>query len=155
MSASFCPVPAAVLPASCIQPCRAGVSCSAAPQQVVGAVRHDTAAAEEELDDAIRDLKTLAALAEDAGQIETAKDYTRRMLAASRSRTPEHKERLAREHLAAVEASLDGGVDFFQVQGRMDARVKRARYLLSLIYWTLRHRSLSRGRWVADYSHKD
>ena len=30
--------------------------------------------------------------------------------------------------------------------------MKRLRYLASLIYWTLHHRSLSRGRWVADYS---
>jgi hypothetical protein len=29
--------------------------------------------------------------------------------------------------------------------------MKRMRYVLSLIYWTLRHRSLSRGRWVAEY----
>jgi hypothetical protein len=29
--------------------------------------------------------------------------------------------------------------------------MKRMRYVLSLIFWTLRHRSLSRGRWVAEY----
>ena len=29
--------------------------------------------------------------------------------------------------------------------------VRGARYWMLLIYWTLRHRSLSRGRWVADY----
>jgi hypothetical protein len=29
--------------------------------------------------------------------------------------------------------------------------MKRLRYALSLIYWTCRHCSLSRGRWVADY----
>lgn len=77
--------------------------------------------AEDELDDVIRDLKTLAALAEDAGQIETAIEYTRRSLAASRSRTAEHKDRLAREQLAAFEAALDGGADFFQAQGRRAA----------------------------------
>lgn len=92
----------------------------------VSAVRQDSIRqAEDELDDAIRDLKTLAALAENAGQIETAIDYTRRALAASRSRTPEHKDRLAREHLAAVEASLDAGADYFQAQGRQ-ARERKA-----------------------------
>jgi hypothetical protein len=30
--------------------------------------------------------------------------------------------------------------------------MKRLRRALSLIYWTAYHRSLSRGRWVADYS---
>jgi hypothetical protein len=29
--------------------------------------------------------------------------------------------------------------------------MKRVRYLLSLLYWSVRHRSLSRGRWVASY----
>jgi hypothetical protein len=29
------------------------------------------------------------------------------------------------------------------------------RYVVSLIYWTVRHRSLSRGRWVADYERAD
>ena len=94
---------AAALPGACSLSDSAGVSCGEPARHSVGAVRHDTFGAE------------------DAGQIETAKDYTRRCLAASRSRTPEHKDRLAREHLAAVEASLDGGVDFFQAQGRMDA----------------------------------
>jgi hypothetical protein len=32
--------------------------------------------------------------------------------------------------------------------------MKRAAYLLSILYWSIRHRSLSRGRWVADYSKK-
>lgn len=31
--------------------------------------------------------------------------------------------------------------------------MKRLRYLLSLIYWTLRHASPSLGRLVADYEH--
>lgn len=29
--------------------------------------------------------------------------------------------------------------------------MKRMRYLASLIYWSVRHRSISRGRWVAEY----
>ena len=28
---------------------------------------------------------------------------------------------------------------------------KRLHYALSVVYWTLRHRSLARGRWVAAY----
>jgi hypothetical protein len=98
------------------------VSCRPPLSQDVGIVGRDPIRqAQDELDDTIRDLRTLAALAEDAGQIETPYEYTRRCLIASRSRTAEHKDRLAREHLAAVEASLDEGVDFFQARGRMDA----------------------------------
>ena len=29
--------------------------------------------------------------------------------------------------------------------------MKRLRYLARLIYWTVRHRSLSSGRWVCEY----
>lgn len=90
-----------------------GSGCGESHREAVGDRRHDSAA-EDELDDAIRDLRTLAALAEDRGDIETAKDYTRRSLEASASRTPAHKDRLAREHLAMVERSLDEGVDYFQ-----------------------------------------
>lgn len=120
MSLSSSPATAAAaLLGACSLDRSAAVSRSSALLPVVGCVLPDPIRqAEDELDEAIRDLKTLSALAEDAGQIETAKDYTRRMLAASRSRTPEHKERLAREHLAAVGASLDQGVDFFQVEGQ-------------------------------------
>jgi hypothetical protein len=32
--------------------------------------------------------------------------------------------------------------------------MKRLRYALSLIYWTLRHCSLSRGRWVVAFEGK-
>jgi hypothetical protein len=32
-------------------------------------------------------------------------------------------------------------------------RQSRIKYAASLIYWTVRHRSLSRGRWVAAYEH--
>lgn len=100
-----------------------GVSCRPPLSPDVGIVARDPIRqAQDELDDTIRDLRTLAALAEDAGQIETAIEYTRRALAASRSRAPEHKDRLARERLAAVEASLDGGVDFFQAQGQLAGR---------------------------------
>lgn len=116
------PTAAPDIPPACSLSDSAGVSRSTALSPDVGIVARDPIRqAEDELDDTIRDLKTLAALAEDAGQIETAIDYTRRCLIASRSRTAEHKDRLAREHLAAVEASLDGGVDFFQARGRMDA----------------------------------
>jgi hypothetical protein len=112
-------IAAAALPGACSLGDSADVSCGEPARHSVGAVLPDPIRqAEDELDDAIRDLKTLAALAEDAGQIHTAIDFTSRCLAASRSRTPEHKERLAREHLAAVEATLDHGVDFFQVEGR-------------------------------------
>ncbi len=79
----------------------------------VGAVRQ----AEDELDDAIDTLRTMAALAQDRGDTETAFDFTRRMLAASRSRTAEHQDRLAREHLAAVERSLDEGCCYFSAEG--------------------------------------
>lgn len=123
MPLSFSPSTAeTAVPADSIVPSPAGVSCREPARHSVGAVRHDTFGAEDELDNAILDLKTLAALAEDAGQIETAIEYTRRALAASRSRAPEHKDRLARERLAAVEASLDGGVDFFQAQGQLAGR---------------------------------
>jgi hypothetical protein len=50
--------------------------------------------AQQELDDAIRQLQTLAALAEDRGDVLTAMDYSRRMAAAIKSRTPEHVQRL-------------------------------------------------------------
>jgi hypothetical protein len=50
--------------------------------------------AESELDEVIRDLATLAALAEDRGDVLTAMDYSRRMAAAIKSRTPEHIQRL-------------------------------------------------------------
>jgi hypothetical protein len=46
------------------------------------------------LDEVIRDLATLAALAEDRGDVLTAMDYSRRMAAAIKSRTPEHIQRL-------------------------------------------------------------
>lgn len=102
--------------------CQAVGNCPQGTEISVGQSRHDhIRAAEEDLDDLIDELKTLAALAEESGRIHTAYEYTRRMLAASASRTPEHKDRLAREHLAAVEASLDRGVDFFQVEGRRAA----------------------------------
>jgi hypothetical protein len=29
--------------------------------------------------------------------------------------------------------------------------MKRLRYLASLIYWSIWHRSFSRGRWVAEF----
>lgn len=29
--------------------------------------------------------------------------------------------------------------------------MSRIQYLLRVAYWSIRHRSLSRGRWVADY----
>jgi len=119
---------AADIPPACSLGGSAGVSRSTALSPDVGIVARDQIRqAEDELDDTIRDLKTLAALAEDAGQIETAYEYTRRCLIASRSRTAEHKDRLAREHLAAVEASLDEGVDFFQARGRMDAELAAKR----------------------------
>ena len=105
------PTPSSILPSP------AGVSCGEPARHSVGAVRHDTFGAEDELDEAIADLKTLSALAMDAGDEPRAIEFSRRMVRAILSRTPEHQDRLAREHLAMVEASLDGGVDFFQAQG--------------------------------------
>jgi hypothetical protein len=29
--------------------------------------------------------------------------------------------------------------------------MRRMRYVLSLIYWSIWHRSVARGRWVAEY----
>lgn len=93
-------------------------NCPQGTELWVGQSRHDhIRAAEDELDDAIADLKTLSALALDAGDEPRAIEFSRRMVRAILSRTPEHQDRLAREHLAAVEASLDGGVDHFQVDG--------------------------------------
>jgi hypothetical protein len=74
--------------------------CAQAPVTGVSAVRQ----AEDELDEVIRELQTLAGLAQDRRDIETAKDLSRRMLAAIASRTPEHQVRLEREAQARVDA---------------------------------------------------
>jgi hypothetical protein len=79
--------------------------CKASLQGEVGEI----AQAEQELDDAIRELQTLAALAEDRGDIGTAMELSRRMAAAIKSRTPEHVARLDAEALERVqELTFDG-----------------------------------------------
>lgn len=32
--------------------------------------------------------------------------------------------------------------------------MKRFRYVMAVIYWSIRHRSLSSGRWIAAYEGK-
>lgn len=121
-ASSVLSTPDTAAPSASTMPALPMASCGESPSPDVGERLPDLRAAEDELDDTIRDLKTIAALAEDAGNIETAKEYTRRLLAASRSRTPEHKDRLAREQLARVEASLNQGCDYFAHQGEVMRR---------------------------------
>jgi hypothetical protein len=118
-------IDAAAVTAQCIlQPSAACERRQSDGSPVGDVLRDPIREVEDELDDLIRDLQTLAALAQDRGDIQTAFEYTRRMLAASRSRTREHKDRLAREHLAMVEASLDNGAAYFAAEGDK-ARVRR------------------------------
>jgi hypothetical protein len=64
------------------------------PQEDVGLSTCQQTQVQDELDSAIRDLATLAALAEDRGDVLTAMELSRRMAAAIKTRTPEHVQRL-------------------------------------------------------------
>ncbi len=72
-----------------------GCDCQSEAVTAVGQDRQDEIA--DELDQAIRDLATQSALAEDRGDIEGAKELSRRMQAAIASRTPQHVQRLEQQ----------------------------------------------------------
>jgi len=118
-----------------------------------------------ELDAVIRELGEKMVWAQNVGDPAGARIYLDRMTAVIKSRTPEHQ--------AAIEAEIERRIDELTFGGRWTEEVlsraaahfdvpaaavrrrtgsmRRLRWLCSLVYWTLRHRSLSRGRWVADY----
>jgi hypothetical protein len=75
----------------------------------------------DELDDAIRDLQTLAALAEDRGDIAGAMELSKRRMAAIRSRTPEHAARIDQEERQRI----DEGLDYFAHQGALAREMLR------------------------------
>jgi hypothetical protein len=71
------------------------VSCQPELLQCVSEVLPDPIAIQAELDAAIRELGQCAEQAMKDGDKETAREYSSRMYAAIRSRTPEHQARLA------------------------------------------------------------
>ncbi|MBP7484912.1 MAG: hypothetical protein KA781_06355 [Aquabacterium sp.] len=95
-----------------------------------------------QLDQHIASLGMALADAHANGDAEGARVKLEEMHAAIRSRTPEHQ--------AAMEAGIQARIEGDAVHVPSTTR-SHLNWLRSFVRWAIHHRSISLGKWVADY----